>query len=521
MLISLLVIVQLCWCLVLSNGIASMYSPFPTCELADSSNGLVDIYCKMKSTGNKFPTRDYSSKLAVINELVIDNAYDIPGFAFRDLFIDKLILNGVKNINKFAFRSVLSLRSLSVRESDSSFSQWLIKPNSLTFLQEQISELKFIDLDRVNFYSQLSSFYKLRVLHLINNSLKMISIDRIYNILQELVIENQNFLKDNQILISQLQQLEKLSLRNNGIKTLSIQNIRELPRLKWLNFEGNDIETISSQFFSNFPLLEYVNLKRNKLYSFKSIGELYGLKFLDLSHNRLGKRTDETDWNFWSIKNMTHLYLNNNSLPAQLELTLPESLQVLDLSFNDWMDIECKDLPNLVSLSVANNMLEIVTLINMTSLRNLDVSNNLIEKVYIEYAPNLTSLNLDYNSLSSLNKLDLVKSTSLKSLNMKGNQIKELTNKFFVDLPELSFLDISGNLIDRIETLYNSKLSVAILSDNILSQVPNITFLSNLQVLDLSSQNGNMKTIESYSFQRKLNTSKSNSSSKNPFCFFI
>ena len=92
------------------------------------------------------------------------------------------------------------------------------------------------------------------------------------------------------------------------------------------------------------PHLIYLNLHGTELHSLRQIGNLpTGLKILDLSYNRIGRR--ESDWTSWAPltlpRSLIYLSLRHNALISgrcsanQRLIDFPTSLKVIDLSICD------------------------------------------------------------------------------------------------------------------------------------------------------------------------------------------
>lgn len=167
---------------------------------------------------------------------------------------------------------------------------------------------------------------------------------------------------------------------------------------------------------------------------------------------------------------------------------------------------------NVSSLSLASNDLKVLPVdlfTNATHLVSLDLSNNFLTNltnVFQAIKPigkHLKELKLYGNTIENL--LDFPAWESLESLDLSNNKIHTIYESSFYNLQKIRSLFLSNNLIGQIndQSFYSlAQIHILLLNNNYLNKVPNITTLNKLKILDLSNQNGNLKEIQNYAFER-------------------
>jgi Leucine-rich repeat (LRR) protein len=168
-----------------------------------------------------------------------------------------------------------------------------------------------------------------------------------------------------------------------------------------------------------------------------------------------------------------------------------ENISSLNLASNDLRDIRpdlFRKASNLLVLDLSNNFLE-----NLT-----DVFQALRPVQYT-----LKELKITGNSIEHV--VNFPKFPNLEILDLSFNKIKRITDNSFYSLPKLSNLYLGNNLLEEIERdtfKYSKSLKIVLLSNNMLKSIPKIATLSKLKILDMVNQNGQLKTIDDYSFER-------------------
>ena len=146
--------------------------------------------------------------------------------------------------------------------------------------------------------------------------------------------------------------------------------------------------------------------------------------------------------------------------------SIPWATRTLDLKNNKITDLystSFRDLPNLVNLQLANNLIEVIDNLafrNLTHLQTLDLSGNRLTAVNFETfkgTPNLIDLNLASNRIYYIRSAfkGLKQLTRLK---LSGNELPEISEFDFQDLVGVQQLDLSRNHISKVHPQAFAKL---------------------------------------------------------------
>ncbi|HLP14007.1 MAG TPA: leucine-rich repeat domain-containing protein [Flavobacteriales bacterium] len=152
--------------------------------------------------------------------------------------------------------------------------------------------------------------------------------------------------------VSQLENLEHLSLANNNLKGLP-RNSVSMQKIRTLNLSNNRIEEIP-EWIDAYPNLYSLDLSYNKLTEANTaVFNIHYLNYLDLSHNDL-----KTISPVFNCAMLEYLYLAENNLTE-----IPRNIAKLK---------------NLKELSLASNKLKVlpVNIMKLKNLEVLDLSNN-------------------------------------------------------------------------------------------------------------------------------------------------
>ena len=289
----------------------------------------------------------------------------------------------------------------------------------------------------------------------------------------DVVINNTNFPDENfKIYVSRC-----FDKDNNGVLSKS-----ECEEVKKLEINELDIETIKGiQHFTN---LEELYCYKNKL------------AYADLRKNT----------------KIIKLFMSDNKLLGDIDLSQNTQLQDLDLSNNELHKIDLSQNKSLKILYISNNHLEKLDLKNNAELTNIVCSNNEISELDISENKKLIMINCGSNKLTSfdvsnnslLQRLDLDDNTSLESINLATlNSLKtlncgwcKLTKLDISGCKALTALDCRDNKIDRLDTSNNASLENLICSNNALTGLftgltTSIKFLncSNNKLTDINLDN--------------------------------
>lgn len=190
------------------------------------------------------------------------------------------------------------------------------------------------------------------------------------------------------------------------------------------------------------------------------------------------------------LKNISYLYANNRNITNLEGLQYAPNLTCLDLSGNNIRDFTIfKDL-------------------KLTNIETLNVSNNNIENIeFLENinVPNLNYLYLSNNEISDLDSLGKMKAPNMKNLYLDGNYISDI--QVLNDLKSLKDVSLNDNKINKLGVLQSDSIEYLTLSNNEISDIsdirswelPNLKNLnmSNNAIMDISPINGtNINKLE-------------------------
>ena len=91
----------------------------------------------------------------------------------------------------------------------------------------------------------------------------------------------------------------------------------------------------------------------------------------------------------------------------------------------------------------------------------------------------------------------------LKRLDLSYNRMKRLMRRL-EGLNNLAILDLSNNMLEEFDCRLGRmrKVDTLLLRNNMIQQLPNISEANELSQLSLRNQNGRLRTINHYSFER-------------------
>ncbi|CAH2312518.1 toll-like receptor 9A [Pelobates cultripes] len=223
-----------------------------------------------------------------------------------------------------------------------------------------------------------------------------------------------------------LKSLRHLDLSHNRFDLYYYMALNELPQLKILNLAHNDYQFMMRgvnhrlEFLENLTSLTELNLNNNL------IGLRISRELRNPSLKKLLFRNNELQ-SSWEFGKDTYFYIFRSL----------SSLKILDISYNQLLII-----PHEVLLTLPE------------SLQELNISHNAIYSFHwctIDHLVNLTHLDLSFNSLSILySNITTIKS-SIMFLNLSSNRITSLQKHFFTSYIMLTELILSDNLIQMID----------------------------------------------------------------------
>ncbi len=217
--------------------------------------------------------------------------------------------------------------------------------------------------------------------------------------LKELSISDAQISLDSLKAIGALRSLEKLTLSNCGLSTIS--PLESLTALTYLDLSNNTLRNIG--IFAGFTKLQQLHMSANALTDLDAISGLAELKVLDVSQNSLQSLKP-----LWSITGLLELDVSENALEDITGIGALTALTKLDLNQNILSDLSpLSGCTALTELDVSHNKLEdILVTAELKSLIRLSFSHNEVEN-FPEFPTDhaLASIDASYNLLKKLDPL--------------------------------------------------------------------------------------------------------------------
>ncbi|KAM9824440.1 leucine-rich repeats and immunoglobulin-like domains protein 3 [Neosynchiropus ocellatus] len=292
----------------------------------------------------------------------------------------------------------------------------------------------------------------------------------------------------------------QLDLSHNKLQTLDSTLFSDLQHLSEIKLNHNELEEIPDlgPASSNITTLILANNKIARI-SMEQLQPFLTLETLDLSNNNI---VDVKAKSFPSLL-LKNLFLNNNrisSLETGCFTNLSSSLLVLRLNRNRLSSIPPKifQLPNLQHLDLSRNRVrrvEGLTFHGLHALSSLKMQRNSLSRLMdgaFWGLSNMEVLQLDYNNLTEVSKGWLYGLLTLQQLHLSHNAISRIRPDAWEFCQKLSELNLSSNHLSRLEEssfVGLSLLDQLHIGNNRVSFIADGAFrgLSNLQTLDLQS----------------------------------
>jgi Leucine-rich repeat (LRR) protein len=284
-----------------------------------------------------------------------------------------------------------------------------------------------------------------------------------------------------EIIFREFKELEKLELRNVGLK--EIRKLDNCSALKFMNLNDNLIETLPDKAFENCNNLLEIYLDGNIIKEFheNALANLKLLKILSIKNFKvsLNKKAQSEIFlfpeTFQDLSSLIHLKLSfEKSLNINESLELSSNLQTLslenvanitseslisvqsldELSLTHSKDFKFQDETfkapeSLISLDLSNNDLKSIPVPLIASSMDLVILKFNNNKIYeipkeLNLFLKLRELHLELNEFRTLNQqINLPKLTTLK---LSNNQIRSVSPIFFETLNNLKNLFMKGNI---------------------------------------------------------------------------
>ncbi|XP_058464406.1 uncharacterized protein LOC131438410 [Malaya genurostris] len=241
--------------------------------------------------------------------------------------------------------------------------------------------------------------------------------------------------------------LQALGLPNNALLGVPMQSFISLPQLDRLDLSNNRIKSIQNTDFISLSKLSYLELSENQISVIapKSFMPLRNLIHLKLNGNRLG----ETPGSLKSLEpclSLRELDLRSNTIRGPLRnTTLPviKGLEILNLDKNSISSIQ-------------NGALEALAYLQMLSLRHNQI--DVLQDHAFSGLASLQVLDLGHNGIVAISGSSLKHLPRLIVLDLTHNFLRALTSDIVSPLPSLKELRLDGNDISIIaqNALYNA-----------------------------------------------------------------
>jgi len=274
--------------------------------------------------------------------------------------------------------------------------------------------------------------------------------------------------------LGNLSKLEHLDLFNYGVfgrvntESSDVSWVIHLPKLQYLNLGSVNLSATANwhRVMNMLPSLRYLSLSQCSLSSANPLSlsqlNLTKLETLDLSQNFFDHSEIASCW-FWNVTGLRYLNLGGTHLHGQIpeKLGRMTSLQALDLSNNNNLDVMASNLTCLCNLEILNLEQSLSSYVNIVELfewlpqcasskmKELHLHSNNITGCLppsIEKFTSLNILDLFDNQLTGPVPSEIGVLTSLKKLELSNNRLEGVvTEDHFANLNSLEYIDLSDN----------------------------------------------------------------------------
>ncbi|KAK4725717.1 hypothetical protein R3W88_030634 [Solanum pinnatisectum] len=323
--------------------------------------------------------------------------------------------------------------------------------------------------------------------------------------------------------ISNLTRIEYLFLYNNSLNGTIPSGVFSLPSLTYLVLSSNKFSGQLEDFKANSLIWIYLRDKQLQGHLPHSIQNQVNLTWLDLSFNNFSGRVDVSLFSNLIQLQQLSLSYNNNSLTNDDNVTLPESLVVLELAACEVKELEFLrsanqleylDLSNnkiqgripgwawsnwnfsMKYLNISHNMLMTLDSIPLQSLVTIDLRSNLLQGS-LPIPPNSTGyFFISHNNLTEEIPSSICNLTSLIMLDLARNNLKGAIPQCLGSITALYVLDMRhNNLSGNIPTTFSNGSSLTSLNlhgNKLEGKIPqSLANCKELQILDLGDNHLN------------------------------
>ena len=278
-------------------------------------------------------------------------------------------------------------------------------------------------------------------LHLADDTDKVLYTNDLWDLTYFTVPSNARDISD----LSYMTFVEDLAI--DSIPAGQLHHLSTLVNITSLQIRNTTISNDELKLIGSLPKLERLTLSNCGLSTISGLETATGITYLDLSHNTIRDLTP--------LQNMTNLqtvFMQNNALNDLTVFGTMNSLKQLDVSYNLLTSLNpIYNCTSLLSLNVSNNTITALSGIEkLTSLEYFNIAKNTLQDaVPIAGCAALKTLNLSENAITDISAFSSL--TALESFDFSRNSV--------VDLPEFSedcaliTIDGSHNKIETLERL--------------------------------------------------------------------
>ncbi|EMD33719.1 hypothetical protein CERSUDRAFT_87049 [Gelatoporia subvermispora B] len=270
--------------------------------------------------------------------------------------------------------------------------------------------------------------------------------------------------------------LHRLDISCNRIADLDDAGLDYIPELRSLKVQNNRMEKLP-WYFPRLRALKDLNISNNKFRRLPAVvSEITSLVDLDISFNMIESLPEEIG----QLLSLERLIIVGNQVSKfPYEVSRLQKLRMLDCRRNSISDISlvCM-LPQVEQIFTDYNSIHALELSFGPSLQLLDASNNDITQLTLVPGPlgqpyKLTSLDISWAKLSSLDELALAQLAALQTLRVDHNSLKSLPDTIG-SLTKLRHLSCSNNQLYALPTSIGKlqRLEVLEAHNNDLAELP-------------------------------------------------
>ncbi|XP_031623783.1 leucine-rich repeat-containing G-protein coupled receptor 5-like [Contarinia nasturtii] len=226
--------------------------------------------------------------------------------------------------------------------------------------------------------------------------------------------------------------MHTFNISDIGMEILELKYFVEAKNVSHLIASKNKITEIPSHIFINANKLKYVDFANNTIQKIdaSAFEGAYELETLNLSQNALTELDERV---FTNLSNLLHLDLSKNNVKTLPKHIFNQNTKLieLNLAFNPIGNVKIETFANLPDLKYLNlrrtniSSIELGTFSHQHKLVSLDLAENYLKQmefnIFIPMLPDLVSLYLNGNQLTSLNGFENELFPQLTLLDIRGN----------------------------------------------------------------------------------------------------